>query len=82
MAKPKYPKNTILHTKNGRYIGNAIIHELPNKENGEQYHIITDYGTLVLLSEFQIDELFRPAIWLTKGEQQIAQESHKHYNPK
>ena len=75
----KYPKNTILYTKDGRLIGNAIIQE---EIRVGVYRIITDYGNSVVLLESQIDELFHPAYWLLKSEQSIAELTHKYYNPK
>lgn len=74
----KYQKNTILHTRDGRHIGNAIIQEVIESE----YRIITDYGSQLSLLESQIDELFRPAVWYDENQKKIAQEGHKHYNPK
>ena len=46
--------NTILHTKDGRKVGNAIV-------TGRDYllwEITTDYGNKVSISQEAIDELF------------------------
>lgn len=45
----------ILHTKDGRRIGNAIIaNKLPN----DQWRLITDYGSVSALSENEIRDFF------------------------
>lgn len=51
--------NTILHTKDGSKIGNAIV----TGRNGYYWEITTDYGNKVKLNSEKIDELFNIA-WL------------------
>lgn len=46
--------NTILHTKDGRMIGNAII----IAKSGELWTIKTDYGNECTLTLGEIDEQF------------------------
>ena len=50
----KYKTNTVLHTKDGRKIGNAII----VSDKGLYYTIKTDYGTVKKFTEGELDELF------------------------
>lgn len=78
MKNNKLKLNTILHTKDGRKIGNAII---IGKEN--EYNIIkTDYGNEYRLTNSEVLEYFYIAYSdLTKEEKQyIADtiENHKH----
>lgn len=54
LEKPKHPINTILHTKDGRKIGNAIV--ISNE--GIYNNVKTDYGNEVRLTDREIDELF------------------------
>ena len=51
--------NTILHTKDGRKIGNAIV----TGREGYYWEITTDYGNKVKLTSEEIDDLFYIA-WL------------------
>ena len=51
--------NTILYTKDGRKIGNAIV----TGREGYYWEITTDYGNKVRLTSEKIDELFNIA-WL------------------
>ena len=53
----KYEINTILHTKDGRRIGNAII----IGRDGEYYVIKTDYGNELKLTYAEIKEEFNIA---------------------
>lgn len=52
--------NTILHTKNGYVIGNAIIIEIKNSSLLKEkiYKILTDYGNESKLTEKEIKEYF------------------------
>ena len=49
--------NTILHTKDGRKIGNAIV----TGREGYYWEITTDYGNKVKLTSEEIDEQFNIA---------------------
>ena len=49
--------NTILHTKDGRKIGNAIV----TGRDGYYWEITTDYGNKVKLTSEEIDEQFNIA---------------------
>lgn len=77
--------NTILHTKDGRQIGNAIV----TAKEGEYYAVKTDYGNNVVLTRAEINEMFYVAWCHLQGEyataglsceamQRIASEDHKH----
>lgn len=47
-------KNTVLHTKDGRKIGNAII-----IDNEGRFNLVkTDYGSETKLTDEEIEELF------------------------
>ena len=46
--------NTILHTKDGSKIGNAIV----TGREGYYWEITTDYGNKIKLTSEEIDELF------------------------
>ena len=46
--------NTILHTKDGRKIGNAIITAV----NKDIFEVTTDYGNKVTLTGYEIYDLF------------------------
>lgn len=64
--------NTILKTKDGRKVGNAIVTNIniPNRGN---HRVVTDYGNLMNLTESEIIGLFH------LGE--LATKEHKNYNP-
>jgi hypothetical protein len=63
-----YPINTLLQTKDGRIIGNAII-----AEHQEEFNIIkTDYGNPVMLNDKEVNKLFFIGV--------ISDDSHKHFN--
>jgi len=47
--------NTILHTKDGSIIGNAIV----TGKNGCVWEVTTDYGNTVRLSEENIHNMFK-----------------------
>jgi len=47
--------NTVLHTKNGKFIGNAIIVSVTETEN---YLIKTDYGNVLSLNVSDIKKYF------------------------
>jgi 2-polyprenyl-6-methoxyphenol hydroxylase-like FAD-dependent oxidoreductase len=75
--------NTILHTKDGRKIGNAIV----VGREGYHWQVKTDYGNIVTFTSEEIDKHFYIA-WencseehdgLTCDEmQKMMQEDHKH----
>lgn len=67
--------NTILHTKDGREIGNAIV----IKNEGNFNIVKTDYGNEVKLTDREIEKLFYVA-HLDEPEElrSFAQESHKY----
>jgi len=66
--------NTILLTKDGRRIGNAIV---IGKE-GEMNVVKTDYGNQVRLTDEEIDELFHEAYeGLSIEEREFLEETHK-----
>jgi hypothetical protein len=83
---PKYQVNTILHTKDGRLIGNAIIvgHKdlLIEGVLGEPDGINilkTDYGHEAHFDDEEIREFFHPPVYEVEGK--IPGESHKYYVP-
>lgn len=53
----KYKTNTVLHTRDGRYIGNAIVIGHTDTAN----IIKTDYGNVVVRTDEEIEEGFRVA---------------------
>jgi hypothetical protein len=59
-SKNKYPVNTILRTKDGRLMGNAIVvgHERVPFSIGFRNVIKTDYGNEARLTDGEIEELF------------------------
>lgn len=63
------PKNTLLHTKDGRQQGNAIVRRWYNIS--QLYSIKTDYGNLTRMSEAEIHETFYIG--------PIAKPDHKHF---
>ena len=75
--------NTILHTKDGRKIGNAIV----TGREGHYWEITTDYGNKVKLTSEKIDEFFYIA-WLNYSKendgydcremQEMMSSDHKH----
>jgi hypothetical protein len=76
--------NTILHTKDGRKIGNAIV----VGHGGDEYNweVKTDYGNILYLTNNDIDNLFYIAYeshdqdWIINCDetQKMMQETHKH----
>ncbi len=66
----KIVKNTLLATKDGRKIGNAIIFNI----EGEVYHAVTDYGNVLRLLKSEIDE------WYHIGE--VSTSDHKYFDYK
>lgn len=76
--------NTILKTRDGRKIGNAIIIDIvrkPYTENDRLYVIKTDYGNMAELTEFEIKEFFYDPLDIDNVE--IANvESHKNFDYK
>jgi hypothetical protein len=75
--------NTILHTKDGGYIGNAIV----TGREGYYWEVTTDYGNKVRFTNEKIDEHFNIA-WLNyskdmngydcKEMQEMMSSDHKH----
>lgn len=52
-------KGTLLHTKDGRRFGNAIILDaVPHPESGTAFAIETDFGNRATLTAAQIKSLF------------------------
>lgn len=74
----KYKIDTILYTKDGRQIGNAIIAG-KNNLTGD-YIIRTDYGNFLQCSPNEIDEIFYTK--QDEGEYKFADESHKYHSSK
>lgn len=52
--KTKYPVATILYTRDGRIIGNAIV----SGHEGEFNLVRTDYGHISKRSDYEVDQLF------------------------
>lgn len=50
----KIKVNTILKTKDGRVVGNAIV----ISANADYWKIKTDYGNTIILNETEIREMF------------------------
>ena len=75
--------NTILHTKDGSKIGNAIV----TGSDGRFWVLTTDYGNKVRLTDIEISKLFKIA-WLNyskeiegydcKEMQEMMSSDHKH----
>ncbi len=70
--------NTILHTKDGRKVGNAIV----TGRSGNHWEIVTDYGNkMTELTSQDLDEMFYIA-WIDEENgdeiQKMQQEDHKH----
>lgn len=78
-TEKKYPVNTVLHTKDGRKIGNAIV--IDHEENLNV--IKTDYGNMCKFSDDRIQEFFYTDKNPLDREHQIPY-THKHSvkNPK
>jgi hypothetical protein len=70
-----YPVNTVLYTKDGRHIGNAIVIGHTGKSN----IIKTDYGNKATLSDDEIKEIFHDPDDLTISAWPLP--SHKNYSP-
>ena len=78
--------NTILHTKDGSKIGNAIV----TGRDGYYWEITTDYGNKVKLTSEEIDECFNIA-WSNVSKeidgfscqeiQEMMSDTHKHRVP-
>ncbi|HRG29202.1 MAG TPA: hypothetical protein PLJ00_14990 [Chitinophagales bacterium] len=77
--------NTILHTKNGTKIGNAIVTGIAAERGVTMYSVTTDYGNRVAFRIYEIEELFEIA-WSAGVEeygyscdeiQKMQSESHK-----
>ena len=50
---------TVLHTKDGRNIGNGIVLEVHYSLYFEPYYLVkTDFGNLLRLTDLEINELF------------------------
>jgi len=72
----RFETNTILQTKDGRKIGNAIIRGF-DKLSGV-YLITTDYGNNAILSANEINELFY--LHVRSKEENSQREPHKNVN--
>lgn len=57
MKNHKLGINTILHTKDGSYVGNAIVTE----KRGREWQITTDYGNKLWMTREEIDKYFKIA---------------------
>lgn len=76
--KPKqtFEINTILHTKDGRQIGNAII----IGKDGEYNIIKTDYGNECRLTDGELEEAFYIAYTdFTPRDLELLEEKHKNH---
>jgi len=51
-------RGTLLHTKDGRKIGNAIIVEQASRESGPVFRIETDFGNKAVLTFDEIESVF------------------------
>jgi hypothetical protein len=68
----KHKINTILYTKDGGKVGNAIIQEALAVPSGDvAYQIKTDYGNKMMLTEAELYEYFRIG--------GVAEKDHKHF---
>ena len=66
--------NTVLYTKDGRKIGNAIV--IYNDDSG--FTVKTDYGNIVHFHEAEIDELFYTSLEdITPEETELISSTHK-----
>jgi len=74
--------NTILHTKDGARVGNAIV----TGRAGYHWKITTDYGNTLTMTSEEIDEIFNIA-WLNSSKeegcsceemQEMMSSDHKH----
>ena len=50
--------NTILHTRDGRVIGNALITKSSGHPLQAMYEVTTDYGNKARMSEKELGKLF------------------------
>lgn len=68
------PINTVLYTKDGRKVGNALIVGVESSVTTPElvYHCITDYGALTKFWESDLERFF------TIG--QLCYDDHKHRN--
>ncbi len=69
--------NTILYTKDGRKIGNAII----TKPEGAISHVKTDYGNSLKLTSDQIYDMFYIREYFDDHEKEYVETGHKYYTP-
>lgn len=69
-------KNTILHTKDGRIIGNAII---INISDTDIITVKTDYGNEATFTENELLNTFHIAKYTDWQEQQYIETTHKNY---
>ncbi len=60
MSYKRYSVNTVLQTKDGRKVGNAIV--VGYAQSGDKFLSIvkTDYGNTIPMSNDMIEELFHP----------------------
>jgi len=71
----KMKVNQILYTKDGRYVGNAII----TKITGESITAKTDYGNEIHLSLSEISKFYHTESAHFLGQPIVTDETHKHY---
>lgn len=76
--KLKLEVGTILFTKDGREIGNAIVTDVEMTSTGERFLIKTDYGSVAMLSQKELGDLFHFDFETYEGaDLLIRRESHK-----
>ncbi len=78
MAYKRYSINTVLKTKDGRNIGNAIIIGYEQGLGSFLNVIKTDYGNVLSVKNEWIEEMFHP-IESTSQLMQDRMQSHKHW---
>lgn len=70
MSNKKYPVNSVLYTKDGRLVGNAIV----IGHNNDKNIIKSDYGNIISLKDDEVERYFYSNVksgWDIK--------EHKHY---
>lgn len=70
MAK-RLQVNTLLSTRDGRDIGNAIVTAILDRTSKRRYRIKTDYGNVSVLHREEIEVFFHIGA--------VAEPDHKHY---
>lgn len=74
ISKMQITLNTILYTKDGRKIGNALVYGSTITVQGKMYWIVTDDGINFLKSPGQLENLFY------MKDAKLADKTHKHFN--